>query len=168
MTTFRTPLAGRLLLVLALAGFNGSTALADQVADAERSGKYPKLDRSSDIAGPDANGNGVRDDIEAWINAQPVTEPQRKALMQKARALQRTLSVDFTDKAAVQSAGEQTMAATNCGGDRFTPLAKYIELSGKIEAMTANTRERAMRYLQYSKARSGSVTTLPNSDTCEP
>ena len=26
-----------------------------------------------------ANGNGVRDDIEAWINTLNVTEPQRKA-----------------------------------------------------------------------------------------
>ena len=36
------------------------------------------MDRSSDIAGPDANKNGVRDDIEAWIDTLSVTEPQRK------------------------------------------------------------------------------------------
>ena len=52
-------------------------SLKDQIADAERAGKYPPLDRSSDIAGPDANGNGVRDDIEAWINSLPVTDLQR-------------------------------------------------------------------------------------------
>jgi hypothetical protein len=145
----------------------GSLTLAQQIEQLERKGGYPTLDRSSDIAGPDANKNGVRDDIEAWINTLNVTEPQRKALMQKARALQQTLLVDLADKDALQRAGEGLMASTNCGGDRFTPYAEFSQLRGKIEAMTANTRERAMRYMQYNKARSGSVTRSKR-DTCEP
>ncbi|SCK36963.1 hypothetical protein VAR608DRAFT_3388 [Variovorax sp. HW608] len=146
----------------------GSLSLSQQIEQLERKGGYPTLDRSSDIAGPDANKNGVRDDIEAWIGTLDVTEPQRKALMQDARALQQTLIVDLTDKAAVQQAGEKIMAAVNCGGDRFTPYAQFSKLGGKIEAMTANTRQRAERYMQYNKARSGSSTTLPSYDTCEP
>ena len=142
--------------------------ISEQIAEAERSGKYPTLDRSSDIAGPDANKKGVSDDIEAWIHTLNVTEPQRKALMQKTRSLQQTLLVDLDDKAAVQRTGEGLMASTNCGGDRFPPYAVYSELRGKIEAMTANTRARAERYMRYNKARSGSSTTLPNHDTCEP
>jgi hypothetical protein len=97
-----------------------------------------------------------------------VTETQRKALMQKAKSLQQTLLVDLTDKDAVQHVGEGLMASTNCGGDQFTPYEKFSVLRGKIEAMTANTRQRAERYMQYNKASSGSVTTLPNYDTCEP
>ena len=54
----------------------------------ERKGAYPALDRSSDIAGPDANHNGARNEIEAWINSLNVTDLQRKALMQDARATQ--------------------------------------------------------------------------------
>jgi hypothetical protein len=146
----------------------GGLTLAQQIAQLERKGDYSALDRSADIAGPDANQNGVRDDIEAWINTLNVTEPQRKALMQDARATQQTLLVDLTDKAALQQAGEKIMAAVNCGGDRFTPHAEYSKLGEKIEAMTANTRQRAERYMQYNKARSGSSTTLPNYDTCEP
>ena len=134
----------------------------------ERKGEYPTLDRSADIAGPDANKNGVRDDIEAWINTLNVTEPQRKALMQKARALQQTLLVDPADKDAVQRAGEGLMASTNCGASRFKPFAEFVKPNEKIEAMTENTRQRAERYMQYNKASSGSVTTLPNHDTCEP
>lgn len=145
----------------------GSLTLAQQIEQLERKGGYPTLDRSSDIAGPDANRNGVRDDIEAWINTLNVTEPQRKALMQSARSLQQTLLVDLTDKAALQRTGEGLMASINCGGDRFTPYAEFSQPSGKIEAMTANTRERATRYMQYNKARSGSVTRSKR-DTCEP
>ena len=91
------------------AGSSSGTAsptLAQQIEALERKGGYPTLDRSSDIAGPDANKNGVRDDIEAWINTLSVTEPQRKALMQKAKALQQTLLVDLNDKVAVATACE--------------------------------------------------------------
>jgi hypothetical protein len=143
-------------------------SLSERIAEAENSGKYPKLNRSSDITRPDANHNGVRDDIEAWINSLNVTDLQRKALMQDARATQQTLVVDLADKAAVERAGEGLMASAKCGASRFTPYAEFSKLGGKIEAMTANTRERAERYMQYNKASSGSVTALPNHDTCEP
>lgn len=142
--------------------------LKEQIAALERSGGYPKLDRSSDIVGPDVNKNGVRDDIEAWLNTLQVSDAQRKALMQDARATQRTLVVDLKDKAALQRTGEGLTASTNCGGDNFSPYATWSSLAGKIEAMTANTKERAVRYMQYNAARSGSSTTLPDGNTCEP
>ncbi|MCL1962086.1 MAG: hypothetical protein FWG56_10015, partial [Desulfovibrionaceae bacterium] len=142
--------------------------LAAQIAQLERQGGYPTLDRSASIAGPDANQNGVRDDIEAWINTLDVTEPQRKALMQEAKVLQQTLLIDLTDKAAIQRSGEELEASGKCGGDRFTPYEAFAKLSDKIEAMTANTRQRAERYMQYNKAASGSVTESPRGDTCEP
>lgn len=145
-----------------------ASALAQQIAALERSGAYPALDRSSDIAGPDANGNGVRDDIEAWINIQPANDGQRKALMQKARSLQQTLSVDLKNQLALQQVDDGLAASSNCGLIQFSPYATFSQLAGKIEAMTANTKERAVRYMQYNAARSGSSTTLPNSDTCEP
>ena len=136
----------------------------------ERKGAYPALDRSSDIAGPDANHNGARNEIEAWINSLNVTDLQRKALMQDARATQQTLVVDLADKAAVERAGEGLMASAKCGASRFTPYAEFSKLGGKIEAKRANThtRERAARYMQHNKARSGSVTAYPKGDTCEP
>jgi hypothetical protein len=150
------------------AGAASASTLAQQIAALERSGAYPALDRSSDIAGPDANGNGVRDDIEAWIKAQPVNEAQRKALIQDARATQRTLVVDLKDQAALQKTGEGLAASAKCGGDHFSNYADFTRMTGKIEAMTANTKERAMRYMQYNQARSGSSTTRPSGNTCEP
>jgi hypothetical protein len=135
--------------------------------DLSASSVIPKLDRSSDIAGPDTNQNGVRDDIEAWISAQPVNDGQRKALMQKARSLQVTLRVDLQDAAALQRAGDGLAASSNCGLIQFSPYEIFSKLAGKIESMTANTRERAQRYMQYNAARSGSTTTFPNGNTCE-
>jgi hypothetical protein len=141
--------------------------LAQQIASLERSGALPTLDRSKDIAGPDANANGVRDDIESWINAQPLNDKQRKSLMQDARATQRALSVDLRDEAALQKTGEGFAASSKCGGDNFPDFPIFSRLTEKIEAMTANTKERAARYMQYNAARSGSSTTRPSGDTCE-
>ncbi len=142
--------------------------LRDQIAALEQSGAYPKLDRSTDIAGPDANNNGVRDDIEAWINTQPLSDSQKRALLQKARSLQRTLLVTPDDQTVLQSVDDGLAASSHCGALQFAEYADFSKLAGKVEAMTANTRQRAERYMQYNKARSGSSTTSPNGNTCEP
>src|SRR3979411_3236544 len=46
------------------------------------------LDRSTDVAGPDKNNNGVRDDIDQVIAGFGLTAGQAKALTQFAAALQ--------------------------------------------------------------------------------
>jgi len=142
--------------------------LAQQIKALEDSGAYPKLDRSTDLKGPDQNLNGVRDDVEAWINAQPITDVQKKAAMQDAEVFQRTLLVDLTDKAALQSVGDAMAAATVCTSEVFksNSNAGYM-LSNKIEAITFNTKERTMRYIAYNQARSGSTTKLPSGNTCK-
>lgn len=152
-------------------GIPGTTrepTLKEQIEALENSGAIAKLDRSTDIAGPDTNQNGVRDDIEAWIGTLPVNNAQRKALMQKAKALQTTLLVDLKDRAAMDRSGDQLMASSRCGSINFSPYEVFSGLAAKIEGMTANTKERAMRYMRYNSASSGSSTTLPNGDTCEP
>ena len=145
-----------------------TTSLKLQIQALERSGALPALDRSASITGPDVNNNGVRDDIEDYIASLPLSAVQKRAALQKAKALQNTLIVDIQDKTALQKVGDGLMASTNCLGDVMAPDSQgRSELSGKIESMTANTKARAQRYIQYNSARSGSVTRLPAGDTCE-
>jgi len=147
---------------------SATPTLLDQIKALEASGQLPQLDRSSSIPGPDANHNGVRDDIEAWIAALPITDQQKKAALQKARGNQKMLLVDLTDKAALQALGDEGAASIVCIGDAFMPnYQNGHKLSAKIEALTANTKERARRYLDYNRAASGSVTRLPDGNTCE-
>ena len=143
-------------------------SLAEQIKTLEDTGAYPKLDRSTDLKGPDQNLNGVRDDVEAWINAQPITDVQKKAAIQNAEAFQKTLFVDLADKAALQVVGDGLMASTFCLADVYEPkMEEGFKLASKIEALTFNTKQRAMRYIQYNKARSGSVTSAPTGNTCK-
>jgi hypothetical protein len=141
-----------------------TVSLKEQITKLEDSGALPKLDRSSSITGPDVNNNGVRDDIEAYIAALQLTEVQKKALMQDAKALQMALTVDTTDKVAVQKVGEIMMASSKCIGGR---IINFTDYSLKIESITANTKERAKQYIKFNTASSGSVTSLPSGDTCE-
>jgi hypothetical protein len=141
--------------------------LSATLAACSGSDAYPMLDVQPDIAGPDTNNNGVRDDIEAWINAQHLNDGQKKALMQKARALNGTLLVDMSDKVALQRAGAGLAASSRCGLLQFDEYSVFSRLAGQVETMTANTRQRAERYMQYNTARSGSPTTNPKGNTCE-
>lgn len=153
----------------AASGVAAPTSLQAQIQALEASGALPTLDRSADIKGPDANNNGVRDDIEAWIAAMPITETQKRAAMQSARAQQRMLVVDINVRVALQSAADQMAASVVCLSDVFSPNRQDgRSLGSKIEAITANTRERARRYVDYNKARSGSVTSLRSGNNCEP
>lgn len=146
-----------------------SPNLGAQIQALEASGQLPKLDRSTDIKGPDTDNNGIRDDIDAWIAAQPITNIQKKAAQQMARVHQAKILADFNDKAALQALGERSAASVVCLGDVFMPdYQKGYDLGSQLEAMMANTKERAKQYIAYNRARSGSVTELPSGNTCEP
>lgn len=146
-----------------------SPTLAQQIETLEKAGNLPQLDRPSDIKGPDADYNGIRDDIDAWIAAQPITDVQKKAAQQTARVRQAELLVDLTNGPELDKLGDLSMASVKCLRLSFMPeYQRGYDLSGKIVAMTANTRERAKKYLAYNRAVSGSSGRLPEGDTCEP
>ena len=69
---------------------------------------------------------------------------------------------------ALQAVGDSFMASTSCLGDMFMPNRdESYKVSSKIEAITFNTKDRAMRYIAYNKARSGSVTSYPKGNACK-
>lgn len=143
--------------------------LAEQIKALEDSGQLHRLDRSSDLRGPDADDNGIRDDIDAWIAAQPITDPQKMAAQQMARVQQAKLLADLTDAEALRVLGERSMAGVKCLRLSFMPdYQKGYDMGSQLEAMMANTRARARQYLAYNRAVSGSSGRLPEGDTCEP
>ncbi len=142
--------------------------LGAEIARLEQQGVLPTLDRGTDIRGPDANANGVRDDVEAYIAGLSLTDAQRKAALQTARNQQAKLLVDPTDPEAVAALSRQSIAATKCMGDVFEPeRRRSYEFSERIEALVANTPERAKRYLRYMTALSGTSVAYPVGPTCE-
>lgn len=61
------------------------------------------------------------------------------------------------------------MRGVDCLADSFEPdYQKGLDLSNRIEAITANTKERTKQYIAYNRAASGSVTELAPGNNCEP
>ncbi|MGD8171614.1 chromosome partitioning protein ParA [Vibrio sp. TRT 21S02] len=123
------------------------------------------LDRSDSLTGPDTNNDGIRDDIEFFINALEVTEPVRNALKQNARYSQENLYHDFTEKTPenrrkAQSIGHKHQKVLAC--QRFVGISlDDIKSTGKtIRALTYNTKARTLAYIAYNHLQDGRVSTL--------
>lgn len=88
---------------------------------------------------------------------------------QAARVRQAELLVDLSNNAELDRLGDLSMASVVCLSDAFMPeRQRGRDIGGKIEAITANTQERAKQYLACNRAVSGSSGRLPEGNTCEP
>lgn len=146
------------------------SAISQAIFTAETNGTIPTLNHDDTIAGPDTDGNGIRDDIDAYIATLPYTEVQKKAVQQDARAIAATLTVDTNDSTTLNIVGEKMMRAVNCIVDTLDTsnnLQPADQISSSLEKMTINTKIRFKQYEKYNSARSGSVTDLPDGDTCD-
>ena len=151
--------------------------MKEQLSALEKAGDLPALDRSTDIAGPDTDRNGIRDDIDAYIAALPVTDAMKKATRQVARVQQEALLIDLNDRVTLLALSDASMASTACMSETAEaglPADQQNKarndgyaITLKIEAITANTPERADRYLAYMRALHGTTTTYPTGKVCE-
>ncbi len=163
------------VLALVLTGCGGGGAAGDagssrtpqeEIARLEASGELPVLEREPTLGGIDANTNGVRDDIERYIEKKYTEPAQRQAAMQTARAYQQMLLLDKRDPVAVTEAVVASTRAVDCVFDTF-PGADGSQLSRELEAMSTNTKDRLKAYLDFNKAASGSVSGSFKGHGCE-
>ena len=141
-----------------------------KLAELEASGAIPKLERGNTLQGIDVNANGVRDDVDAFINNQYPVPSQRAAALQTAQALQAALLVNQQDIGAAKEASRRVSNAVNCvfsqfsGGLNSKEPARVVK---ELEGVTANTKPRLLAYLAYNKTLNGTSSALPEGDTCE-
>ena len=126
----------------------------------------PKLDRSASIAGPDADTNGVRDDVQQYIGALPDSQEQKRALAQMSAGLSAAMLADTASDAQLRAAASKLVDAVNCIWRRYDSQTANAKVE-EIRKVTVNTRQRFEAYAAYNKARSGAVVALPSGDTCQ-
>lgn len=133
-------------------------------------GARAEFDHGATIAGNDADSNGVRDDVDAYIR-RTFPDPQRQAAaLQFARALQAALLVSLHDPDAVRLASASISDSISCIFSRFPgypDVPDPAQVSEELRKITVNTRLRWQAYDAYNRALSGSVFSLPDHDTCE-
>jgi len=118
---------------------------------------------SVSLGGIDSDNNGIRDDVDDYINKK-YTKPKEKAFAQQiARAYQNILLMDKNNIKRVMEVARKTTYAVVCTVD-IAPDKPILE---DIKAITLNTRQRVREFFKYDDLLDGSVTSLPEGDTCE-
>ncbi|MGD8171615.1 chromosome partitioning protein ParA [Vibrio sp. TRT 21S02] len=123
------------------------------------------LDRSDSLTGPDTNNDGIRDDIEFFINALEVTEPVRNALKQNARQAQENLYYDFSEKTPenrkkAQRIGDKYLKVVACKTFVGMSINDRVRTGEILRALTYNTKVRTLAFIAYNHLQDGSVSTL--------
>ena len=120
------------------------------------------------LVGSDSNQNGIRDDIDSLIQTKFNDRPEiRKAAEQQAHALQRLLVAETKDQALEQA--RELNRTASCiaqlvpGPENFQRRQDFKEL----EALTANTRERLVKYAGSNALVAGAYFTQPPSPVCD-
>lgn len=145
-----------------------TSTVAAALAQLEASGQIPILDRSASLTGPDTNNNGVRDDIDNYINSLPDTLAQKMALRQDARAITNAMLVgsQSNDEAVLRAATTQIGRSIHCIYLQYgSPVAS--KKASSIQKFVANTRLRFNAYIQFGAKISGTTARRPTGDSCE-
>lgn len=108
--------------------------------------------------GVDNNKNGIRDDIEKYIDTMPnTTDDQKSALKQNAYAFNYILSpdVDVTKEEMATKSFDMDVVASNCLDKYYDNESQSWSIQKAIQAYTFNTKKRLEIYLQLDDTASG-------------
>ncbi|HEY4211168.1 MAG TPA: hypothetical protein VGM84_06790 [Steroidobacteraceae bacterium] len=136
------------------------------VAALEANGTLPILDVSDSLGGTDANNNGIRDDIEAYISKQSDSTPQRAALQQVAKALQSTLLLDTSNAPALAAAATAVRRGVACVWSTYDPTNAH-DRNVRMQQLTVNTMPRLVAYEKFNTAMDGTVITDDPGASCD-
>lgn len=138
-----------------------------QIQQLEASGVIPTLDRSADLKGPDADNNGIRDDIDAYIAKQNYTAPQKAAVQQYVKSIQAAVAANTTDRTTAIALSKVIHSGINCVYENFLTGHDAWLLNRRYQGLVANTKPRLQSYLAYNHALNGTVSDLPTGGTCD-
>jgi hypothetical protein len=139
---------------------------ATVVTRLQTSGAMLPLDRSTDVAGPDANADGVRDDVSTWIGTQGYAGDLPKAAAQLAKAYQTVLTVALTDDTAVRAARLASSDAVECIMQKAASVEAGYKAVADLRRVTVNTDARVKAYLSYVEKVNDTVSRAPEGDGC--
>lgn len=127
-------------------------------------------DLTPGLKGIDADGNGIRDDIDRLIaNKYSATPAMKKAAEMEARALQKAMEATTAEEA--RAAGNDLSHAAGC---TFISLPHASEgdmkfqeqMVAEIEALTANSKERFKAYWNGQRLMGGMVFKRSDGNPC--
>jgi hypothetical protein len=143
-----------------------SASVPEALTTMETGGTTPALDRSATVAGPDTNSNGVRDDVDRYIDAKADTTPQKQSLRMTSKAMGSAMSSDASNATALRTATDALNMAVACIWKNY-PADTADKMVAEMRKVTVNTRVRYDAYMKYNAAVAGAVIKLPKEVVCE-
>jgi hypothetical protein len=128
------------------------------------------------LEGIDADGDGVRDDVQRWIYRRyPNDELKRKAMLRYAKALQASIvNVDRDSRDQVRARVLDGFRAERCarlafgGVDQFDLIDEVAEAVREVQFQMLNTQERVIADLTVDAKFSGQVVGAEESTCTDP
>lgn len=110
---------------------------APKIFDGEVEPRMPSnWDNDSTLPGIDANNNGVRDDVEIWINRRWKSSGLRKAFKQYARAIQKMMANYQASDSDLRDVATNTYSkAYLCLSSNYSKTIPFHERDDEIETM---------------------------------
>lgn len=134
----------------------------DSILEVPNPGKAGNLT----LEGIDSDGDGVRDDVQRWINtAFAGSEKKRRALKQFAKYKQSLLINSFNRERSI-AISHQLFGSTNCLQYAFQGLAYYDSVKS-LEAKMANTEVRLKADIKAQSNLHGQSYRLPKRERLE-
>ena len=115
-----------------------------RIFDGELEPPFPKASENDrTLEGVDVNNNGVRDDVEIWINYVGTDSNHRRALKQQARATLKMLQNAGADSNTCDKIASEYWDAWTCGRN-FESINSDIDQNArfKLDQAILNTKER--------------------------
>ena len=136
-----------------------------------RTSKFLKNeDKTKTIGGIDANSNGVRDDIEGYINLKYGNNPEFVSVyMQYAKELRRKLTLASDDREVYRRESHKVSRQMVCASkiDYELEPEKMYQDTMIIYALSVNTKQRMAESNRISSLVNGMAFTLPTEEHCK-
>jgi hypothetical protein len=113
-----------------------------------------KEENDSTLLGVDSDGDGVRDDVELWINRDVDQSPEvRKAFKQMSKGFQLALSEADDKVKSINNSnkiGEALTCAAERGGKEDQDFNRFDRLEKNHRSLLMNTKERILANIRYN------------------
>ena len=121
------------------------------------------------LSGTDIDNNGVRDDVDKYIDSKPDTKIQKQSLKMVSRAM--TLAMTSAEptppnSAALTNATNALNMGISCIWEHYPPNIAH-KMSQDVRKITINTKNREKAYRRHSVLISGAVIKAPRDVICE-
>ena len=145
-------------------------SIQNSLKEVRKSNFLKNEDKTKTIGGIDANSNGVRDDIEGYINLKYGNNPEFVSVyMQYAKALRRKLTLASDDREVYRRESHKVSRQMVCASkiDYELEPEKMYQDTMIIYALSVNTKQRMAESNRISSLVSGMAFTLPTVEHCK-